>query len=133
MFKSQQQLITDQIRSFCSEHQLPSPGEIIWKPIPFSGEWGISTSFFQLAAQEARTIKEATGKSINVAERAQELASSIAEFLGNQAGYSHVEATKGYLNLYFSPAEYSKSTGGYRARNGCRFWPRCSEERTGDD
>jgi arginyl-tRNA synthetase len=109
MFKPQQQVISDQIRSYCSGHQLPSPGEITWKPIPFSGEWGISTSFFQLAAQEGRGIKEATGKSFNVAERAQELAGAIAEFLGNQAGYSHVEATKGYLNLYFSPAEYSKS------------------------
>jgi len=26
----------------------------------------------------------------------------------NQAGFSHVEATKGYLNLYFSSAEYAR-------------------------
>jgi arginyl-tRNA synthetase len=109
MFKAPQQVITDQIRSFCSEQHLPNPGEITWKPIPFSGEWGISTSFFQLAAQEARLIKEAYGKSSNVAERAQELASAIAEHLGNQAGFSRVEATKGYLNLYYSSAEYSKN------------------------
>jgi arginyl-tRNA synthetase len=109
MFKSQQQLISDQIKSFCSENHLPSPGEITWKPIPFSGEWGITTSFFQLAAQEGRALKEATGKSIIVTERAQEIASAIAEYLGNQTGYSHIEATKGYLNLFFSPAEYSKS------------------------
>jgi len=109
MFKAQQQVITDQIRSYCSEQHLPTPGVITWKPIPFSGEWGISTSFFQLAAQEARALKETSGKSINVAERAQELASAIAEYLGTQAGFSRVEATKGYLNLYFSSAEYSKS------------------------
>ena len=109
MFKAQQQVITDKIRSFCSEQHLPIPGEITWKPIPFSGEWGISTSFFQLAAQEARLIKEASGKSTNVAERAQELASAIADYLGNQAGFARVEATKGYLNLYYSSAEYSKN------------------------
>ena len=109
MFISQQQSISDQIRSFCTEHHLPPPGEISWKPIPFTGEWGISTSFFQLAANEARSIKEATGKSINVAERAQELATAIAEYLRDTAGYSRLEATKGYLNLYFSPAEYSQS------------------------
>jgi arginyl-tRNA synthetase len=109
MFKSQQQVISDLIRSFCSEHHLPSPGEITWKPIPFSGEWGISTSFFQLAALEGRAIKEATGQPINVAKRAQELASAMADFLGNQIGYSRLEATKGYLNLYFSAAEYSKN------------------------
>lgn len=109
MFISQQQTISDLIRSFCSEHHLPHPEEIIWKPIPFSGEWGITTSFFQLAAQEGRAIKEATGQAINVAQRAQELASAIAGYLSNQAGFSHLEATKGYLNLYFSPAEYSRS------------------------
>jgi len=109
MFISQQQSISDQIRSFCSEHHLPPPAEISWKPIPFSGEWGISTSFFQLAANEARAIKEATGNSINVAERAQELAAAIVEYLRDTAGYSRLEATKGYLNLYFSPAEYSQS------------------------
>jgi arginyl-tRNA synthetase len=109
MFKTQQQAISERIRSYCTEHQLPQPGEITWKPIPFSGEWGISTSFFQLAAQEARAIKEATGKSANVAERAQELAAAIAEYLHEQPGFSHLEATKGYLNLYFSSAEYSQN------------------------
>jgi arginyl-tRNA synthetase len=109
MFITQQQTITDLIRSYCSEHHLPQPDEITWKPIPFSGKWGITTSFFQLAAQEGRAIKETTGQAINVALRAQELASGIAEYLSNQAGFSHLEATKGYLNLYFSPAEYSKS------------------------
>jgi arginyl-tRNA synthetase len=109
MFKAQQQAITDQIRFYCSQHQLPAPGEVIWKPIPFSGEWGISTSFFQLAAQEGRIIRETRGKSIHVPERAQEIAAGIADFLGDQPDYSRVEATKGYLNLYFSSAEYAKS------------------------
>ncbi len=109
MFKTQQQTISELIRSYCTEHHLPQPGEIPWKPIPFSGEWGITTSFFQLAAQEARAIKEATGKSVNVAERAQELAAAIAETLQEQPGFSHLEATKGYLNLYFSSAEYSQN------------------------
>ncbi|OGN92458.1 MAG: arginine--tRNA ligase [Chloroflexi bacterium RBG_13_50_21] len=109
MFKAQQQAISDQIYTFCAKHHLPTPGELTWKPIPFTGEWGISTSFFQLAAKEGKAIKETTGASINVAERAQELASAIATFLGDQAGYSRMEATKGYLNLYFSSAEYTKN------------------------
>ena len=101
MFESQQQLITDKIRSYCTEHHLPQPGEITWNPIPFSGEWGITTSFFQLAAQESRAVKETTGKSINVAERAQELAADIAAYLGDQPGFVRNEAVKGYLNLYY--------------------------------
>src|SRR4030042_3947844 len=108
MFESQQQVISDKIRSYCTEHHLPQPGEITWNPIPFSGEWGITTSFFQLAAQESRAIKEATWQPINVATRAQELAVAIADYLGAQPGFNRVEAVKGYLNLYFSPVEYSQ-------------------------
>jgi arginyl-tRNA synthetase len=108
MFEPQQQVISDKIRSYCKEHQLPNPGEIAWIPVPFSGEWGITTSFFQLAAQESRALKEATGRSINVNERAQELAVAIAEYLGDQPGFARLEAVKGYLNLYFSSAEYAQ-------------------------
>lgn len=108
MFEPQQQVISDKIRSYCKEHQLPNPGEITWIPVPFSGEWGITTSFFQLAAQESRALKEATGRSINVGERAQELAVAIAEYLGDQPGFARLEAVKGYLNLYFSSVEYAQ-------------------------
>jgi arginyl-tRNA synthetase len=109
MFELQQQRITDKIRTYCTEHQLPQPGEITWNPIPFSGLWGISTSFFQLAALESRAVKETTGKSLNVAERAQELAADIAAYLEDEPGFVRREAVRGYLNLYYSPAEYSKS------------------------
>ncbi len=109
MYESQQQLIADKIRSYCTDHHLPQLGEITWNPIPFSGEWGITTSFFQLAAQESRAVKEATGRSLNVAERAQELAADIAEYLGDLPGFARKEAVRGYLNLYYSTAEYSKS------------------------
>jgi arginyl-tRNA synthetase len=108
MFKTQQQSISELIRSYCTQHNLPQPGEIAWKPIPFSGEWGITTSFFQLAAQEARALKEANGQSINVPQRAQELAAAIAAYL-RPTWFFPTEATKGYLNLYYSSAEYSKN------------------------
>ncbi len=108
MFETQQQAISDKIRSYCAEHHLPQPGEISWNPIPFTGEWGITTSFFQLAAQESRAIKEIGGKPINVGQRAQELAAAIAEYLGEQPGFARLEAVKGYLNLYFSTAEYTQ-------------------------
>ncbi len=107
MFESTQSAIAEKIRSYCSEHNLPLAGEISWNPIPFSGEWGITTSFFQLAAQESRALKEATGKAINVAERAQGLAAEIAEYLGDVPGIYRKEAIKGYLNLYYSPNEFS--------------------------
>ncbi|MCJ7623043.1 MAG: arginine--tRNA ligase [Anaerolineaceae bacterium] len=102
MFKNEQKDIQDKIHAYCREHGLPDLA-LEWKGIPFSGQWGISTSFFKLAAQEVRS-----GKKINVAQRAQEIALSAADFLGDQQGFERIEAVQGYLNLYFSSAEYLK-------------------------
>ena len=103
MFEIEQQAIELKIRQYCAENGLPEPGDLQWSSIPFSGEWGISTSFFQLAAREARS-----GKKVNVPQRAQEIAEGAAAYLGIPPGFAQVEAVKGYLNLYFSPAEFSR-------------------------
>ena len=108
MFQAEQQAIQQQIRQYCSSHNLPDPGVIQWTPLPFSGEWGISTNFFPLAAAEARRIKEATGQGTNVPQLAQELAAAIAASLGRPAGFAHIEAVRGYLNLYFPTSEYAR-------------------------
>jgi arginyl-tRNA synthetase len=108
MFEDQQQAISDKIQAYVTEHQLPQSGEIKWNPIPFAGEWGITTSFFQLAAQENREKQQATGQSINVGQRAHELATAIAKSLGKLSGFTRIEAVKGYLNCYFSTAEFSQ-------------------------
>ncbi|HWR67362.1 MAG TPA: arginine--tRNA ligase [Bellilinea sp.] len=102
MFEVEQRQIEKKINAFCAANDLPD-ALIQWKWIPFSGHWGLSTAFFQLAAREARQ-----GKKINVNERAQELASQIAETLGTPAGFEKIEAVSGYLNLYFDPAVYSR-------------------------
>lgn len=106
MFSAEQQAVENSIRTYCANNGLPDPGKLQWNPIPFSGEWGISTSFFQLAALEARIGKTPAGQS--VAQRAQAIAEDIAKLLGAPAGFARIEAVKGYLNLYFSPAEYTQ-------------------------
>lgn len=103
MFELEQKRIDEQIRAYCAHAGLPEP-KLQWSWIPFSGHWGISTSFFQLASQEARE----KGLKANVAERAQAIASSAAEVLGQPQGFERVEAVRGYLNLYFSTAEYTR-------------------------
>ncbi len=108
MFQAEQKLVETQIRTYCRAHDLPSEEEIQWSPIPFSGEWGISTSFFQLAARQARREKERSGQSLNVGQLASEIAADIARWLGTPAGFSRVEAVRGYLNLYFSADVYSR-------------------------
>ena len=107
MFEREQQVIEATVRDYCSDTGLPDPGMLKWNPIPFSGEWGISTSFFQLAAQETRTKKDHPTKLPPVQIRAQEIASGIAVQLDTPPGFSRVEALNGYLNLYFSTSEYS--------------------------
>jgi arginyl-tRNA synthetase len=103
MFEAEQQFITQQIKTYCRAADLPEP-TLQWAWIPFSGQWGISTSFFQLAAEEARKL----GKKGNVPLRAQELAQAVALALGTPSGFARVEAVRGYLNLYFSTAEYTR-------------------------
>ena len=102
MFEKEQQQIEAGIRSYCEHNGIPL-GELKWSRIPFSGEWGISTSFFTTAAAEARS-----GKKLSVPQRAQELADQIRQNLPATSGIARIEAVKGYLNLYFSTAEYAR-------------------------
>ncbi|GIV66028.1 MAG: arginine--tRNA ligase [Bellilinea sp.] len=102
MFEREQQIIAEKIKDFCQENQLPEV-DFQWKWIPFSGHWGISTSFFQLAALEARQ-----GKKINVNARAAELAAQVAAYLGTPQGFEKVEAVNGYLNIYFLQSTYAE-------------------------
>jgi arginyl-tRNA synthetase len=103
MFETEQRRIEQKIWDYCRNKQLPEIA-IQWNWIPFSGQWGISTSFFQLAALEGRT----KGKAIQVGERAQELAQDMVDVLGGLEGFKRIEAVNGYLNLYFVTGEYAR-------------------------
>lgn len=103
MFESEQKTIEAKIKEFCQQHDIPL-ADLKWQPIPFNGEWGISTSFFQTAADEARSGK-GTGKPVPL--RAQEIAEQVRAQIGSVNGIRHVEAVKGYLNLLFSTEEYA--------------------------
>jgi arginyl-tRNA synthetase len=116
MFEREQQAIETQIRAYLAAQEVPDPGGIQWNPIPFEGGWGISTPCFPIAAQEART-----GKKINVPQRAQEIASDLAEQLGIPHGFSRVEAVKGYLNLYFSSADFTQRVIDQVLEEGAEF------------
>jgi arginyl-tRNA synthetase len=104
MFNDIQQIIEEKIRIYGAENDMPLAA-LKWMPIPFSGEWGMSTSFFQSAADEARAGK---GKKLPVPQRAQEIAEQIKAQIGSVEGISRVEAVKGYLNLYFVASEYAR-------------------------
>lgn len=103
MFTQEQQLIETKIKDFCAANDILL-AELKWQSIPFSGEWGFSTSFFQTAANEARSGK-GTGKP--VPQRAQEMAEQVKAQIGSVEGISHIEAVKGYLNVYFKTSDYA--------------------------
>ncbi|MCW5879228.1 MAG: arginine--tRNA ligase [Anaerolineales bacterium] len=103
MFDAEKQAIEARLRTFCEAQGLPAPDQVQWSQIPFAGEWGISTSLFQIAADSARQ----SGQKVNVPQRASELAEALAAELGTPPGFSRVEAVRGYLNLYFAATDYA--------------------------
>lgn len=104
MFQKEQQLIEEKITEYCAANDI-ALAELKWQPIPFSGEWGFATSFFQTAANEAKLGK---GNKVPVPQKAQEIAEQVKGQLGSVAGISHIEAVKGYLNVYFKTSEYAQ-------------------------
>ena len=104
MFDKEQQLIEEKIKEFCTVNDI-ALAELKWQPIPFAGEWGISTSFFQTAANEARAGR---GNKVPVPQKAQEIAEQIKAKIVSVEGISRVDAIKGYLNLYFTTSEYAR-------------------------
>jgi arginyl-tRNA synthetase len=95
MFEIEQQEITKKIQDICIQLGF-GPYEPKWVWIPFSGQWGIATSFFELAARKARS-----DPSIKVSIYAEKIAEQIKEELGNLPRIQMIKAIKGYLNLYF--------------------------------
>jgi len=117
MFDTEQNAIEAKIIDFCKKSDIPL-AELKWQPIPFNGEWGISTSFFQTAADEAR-FGNASGKPVPL--RAQEIAEQAKGHIGSVQGISRIEAVKGYLNLYFSTEEYASRVVNTILKQGTDF------------
>ena len=113
MFENEQQLIEEKIKEYCTTNDI-ALAELKWAAIPFSGEWGISTSFFQTAANEARRGKGNPAKDtrdygkVPVPQKAQEIAEQVRASIGSVEGISHIEAVKGYLNVYFNTSDYAR-------------------------
>ena len=100
MFERQKANINSIITAFCEERGLPAEKAEL-RNIPFSGEWGVALPIFPLAAADPT-------RNGPVPAHAQALAERLKEALGKPDGFSRIEATKGYLNLYFSAAEYAQ-------------------------
>ena len=117
MFEQEQRNIEEKIKAYCAANEIPL-APLKWTAIPFSGEWGMATSFFQTAADEARAGK---GKKMPVPQRAQEIAEQVKAEIGVIEGISRVEAVKGYLNLYFTTSEYARRVVDEALTSGADF------------
>ena len=73
MFEKEQHLIEEKVKAYCTANDI-ALAELKWQPIPFSGEWGFATSFFQTAANEARAGK---GNKVPVPQLAQAIAEQV--------------------------------------------------------
>lgn len=103
MFELEKTTIEVKIHEYLKTVGIEEP-VLEFRQIPFSGEWGMAVPLFPIAAGEARS-----GKKVIVPQRAQELAEAIKSHLRESPpGFSHIEAVNGYLNLYFSTAEYAR-------------------------
>src|SRR6188768_3715110 len=103
MFIKEQQLIEEKIKSFCKANDI-ALAELKWQPIPFAGEWGFATSFFQTAANEAKLGR---GSKLPVPQKAQEIAEQVKAQIGTAEGISRIKTVKGYLNVYFKTSDYA--------------------------
>jgi arginyl-tRNA synthetase len=106
MFQTEKNTVETIIQEFFRMNNIPM-STVLWNWIPFSGQWGISTSFFQAAALEARA-----GKGGNVNQRAVEIAEILCAEMTKKdgkppKGFERVEAVRGYINLYFSTFSYA--------------------------
>jgi len=103
MFEKEKSIVDAKVKEYLASEGISDP-VLEFRQIPFSGEWGLAVPLFPVAAGEARS-----GKKVIVPKRAQELAEGIKTHLSESSlGFSHVEAVNGYLNLYFSTAEYAR-------------------------
>ncbi|MFP3854228.1 MAG: arginine--tRNA ligase [Anaerolineales bacterium] len=105
MFDNQLEHAANLILQQAADMGLPQPDRIEWNPTPFRGEWGFGTAAcFKIAAAEARS-----GKSINIPQRANELAQEIVAAATPFPDFSHAEAENGYINLYLDPPTYART------------------------
>jgi arginyl-tRNA synthetase len=102
MFQEETRQLEIQIREILGSQDIKVEDILDWSPVPFSGEWGISTSFFKVAAREAKS-----GRPGNTAAIAAELAALVAEQLPRLDYFPRVEAAGGYLNLFFDSRIFS--------------------------
>jgi arginyl-tRNA synthetase len=102
MFETEKAVIEREVIEILTKYGIiPLPLNWVW--IPFSGQWGLATSFFKIASENLQYKHE-----IPVAKRSEEIANLVFRELLLPKEFIKAEAVKGYLNLYLDSAKYAK-------------------------
>ena len=97
----QTETIIEELKRALRESGFEPPAQIALSKIPFSGRWGWGAPVcFQLASAERKA-----GKKVQVNLRAQEIASQIRDRLQAGGRFAQIEASKGYVNIFFDTGE----------------------------
>jgi len=118
MFAQEKELLDNLLAKFCQERSLPGD-KLEWRSIPFSGEWGIAVPLFPLAAADP-------ARKLPVPLYAQALAEALRDSIPLPAGFSRMEAVRGYLNLYYETSAYARKVIEGVLAAGMRFG--CQEQ-----
>jgi len=102
MFEVEQQLIENQIVKILENNGLKKCS-LIWSWIPFSGHWGIATSFFKIASENKNYLP-----GLDVKKRAGEIADLVKKYTDLPEEFEKIESVNGYLNLYFKTSIYAQ-------------------------
>lgn len=117
MFELERKSIEISIQTICEHNSIPYL-PLRWAPIPFSGEWGLAVSFFQIASVEA---KSGSSEGKPIPQRAAEIAQLALGSISLPSVFSRAEAVKGYLNFYFSTPKYARQVINCVLEDGERF------------
>jgi arginyl-tRNA synthetase len=103
IFEDAIQSVSRQILSAFSAQGITDPAAIDWTSIPLVHQWGLGTS----ACLKAAAFLQRSGKGSAAFPRvAQQLAEQIAAGIILPEGFSRVEASRGYLNIFFDTKRY---------------------------
>jgi arginyl-tRNA synthetase len=103
IFEDAIQSVSLQILSAFSGRGIADPATIDWVSIPLTNQWGLGTS----ACLKAAAFLQRSGKSsAPIPRQAQQLAEEIAGRISLPEGFSRVEASRGYINIFFDTKRY---------------------------
>ena len=103
MFKKEKAIIEKKVIEILTRNGVTS-SPLIWSWIPFSGHWGLATSFFKTASENSQFKTD-----MPVPKRAEEIANLVLEELKLPKEFEKAEAVKGYINLYFDSGIYARN------------------------